>query len=142
MFSRRKLRSSTDAFFALSSAIQNKAAAARFTSVPPAATSRESYSLDHATAVRSPDCAPVRSAIAAWPSPSCKTDAIMAASTPMAQTVSVSSRAVAGRGRTSVEAMILFLRAAKFLDLAILGHYDYSGHADEEAMLDDAWRLA
>jgi hypothetical protein len=53
----RKKRNRTDAPVALRSAIQNTKAATRFASVPPAATSRESKSLDHATVVHARFCA-------------------------------------------------------------------------------------
>src|SRR2546427_12877910 len=61
----RKKRHRTDAPLALRSAIQKTVPAARFARVPPAATSRESKSLDQATVVNTPDSVPVRSAVAA-----------------------------------------------------------------------------
>src|SRR5229473_1235593 len=51
----RKKRHRTDPPVARRSAMQKTMAAPRFASVPPAATSRESKSLDHATVVNTPD---------------------------------------------------------------------------------------
>src|SRR5258707_12442622 len=67
----RKKHHRTDALFALRSAIQRTMLAARLARVPPAATSRESKSLDHATVVNRPDFVPVSKAVAALPKPSC-----------------------------------------------------------------------
>src|SRR5215472_7706509 len=61
----RKNRSQDEALFMLRSAIQRTRAAARFARVPPAATSRESWALDHATVDSTPDLAPVSRAVAA-----------------------------------------------------------------------------
>src|SRR5579864_4740629 len=49
----------TDPCLALRKASQKTSAAARFTNVPPASTSRESKALDHATVVSTPELAPV-----------------------------------------------------------------------------------
>src|ERR1700678_4333050 len=92
----RKKRHRTDALFALRSAIQKTMAATRFARVPPAATSRESKLLDHATVVSTPDGVPVSRAVAAWPSPSCTKLASIAATRLIAQTVSASSLACTG----------------------------------------------
>src|ERR1700734_3238743 len=87
----RKKRRCTEARFALRNAIQKPIPAAKFASVPPAATSLESNALDHATVVSTPDCAPVISATAPCPSPSCKTSASIADRRLMPQTVTASS---------------------------------------------------
>src|SRR6202035_3246341 len=62
---KRKKRKRTDARGVLRRAIQKSKPAARFARVPPAATSRELKSLDHATVERTPDLAPVSRAVAA-----------------------------------------------------------------------------
>src|SRR6266853_1286307 len=63
--------------------------------------SRESQSLDHATVDNTPDFVPVSRAVAAWPNPSYRTLARLAARRLTAQTVSTSSLAGTDAGLTS-----------------------------------------